>query len=335
MVRVKRGNLPSDIATATSRWSIITLLGATILHLPLSTDTFQVPLLFIAAVAMFLGDIVTITLEIAPMSGESPLRVVGVAARESGVAEGMQYLLGILGALLALHYPWALLLLLLPLGFVYRALKHVLEVQNSTLHILESMADTVDLRDPYTGGHSRRVATLCASILGELNLRGLEADLIIAAARVHDIGKIAIPDQILNKPGRLTSDELAIMRSHSERGAALLLRYPDFARGAAIVRHHHESWDGTGYPSGLKGQNIPYGARVIAVADSFDAMTSDRPYRPGMSIHQAVHILQTGRGQQWDPEIVDAFLRYLANHAEQPLLPQSQSSVGVIQAQTA
>jgi len=140
---------------------------------------------------------------------------------------------------------------------------------------------------------------------------GPEVDLIRAPARVHDIGKIGIPDQILNKPGRLTPEEKRIMDSHPARGAELLARYTDFARGMDIVRHHHESWDGQGYPDGLKGLDIPFGARVIAVADSFDAMTSDRPYRAGMQIAKAAQILCEGRGRQWEPLIVDAFLHHL------------------------
>jgi hypothetical protein len=321
LVRSKRGNLPSDIATATSRWSIVVLLGATIVHLPNTADGLHVPLLFTAAITMFLADSITAALEIAPICGEAPRRIIAMAVRQSGVIEGIQYLLGILGALTAIHYPGALLLLVLPIVLVYRAFKQVIEVQNSTLQLLESMADTVDLRDPYTGGHSRRVAELCSGILHELNIQGLEAELIIAAARIHDIGKIAIPDQILHKPGRLTGEELAVMQSHPERGATLLMRYPDFARGVEIVRHHHESWDGTGYPQGLKGHAIPFGARVIAVADSFDAMITDRPYRPGMSVQQAATILRAGRGQQWDSAIVEAFLRRMADQIEHPIMP--------------
>jgi HD-GYP domain-containing protein (c-di-GMP phosphodiesterase class II) len=181
--------------------------------------------------------------------------------------------------------------------------------------MLVNMADTVDLRDPYTGGHSRRVADLTARILGELELHGPEAELIVTAARVHDIGKIGVPDYVLNKPDRLTPEEAAIMQTHSDLGADLLARYRDFARGVAIVRHHHESWDGAGYPQRLKGTAIPFGARVIAVADSFDAMTSDRPYREAMSRERAAAILREGRGKQWDSTIVDAFLRTISTPA--------------------
>jgi putative nucleotidyltransferase with HDIG domain len=191
-------------------------------------------------------------------------------------------------------------------------------MQDDTRHILESMADTVDMRDPYTGGHSRRVTEFTEAILRTMEKHGPEVDLIISAARVHDIGKIAIPDGILNKPGKLTDEERAIMETHSERGAEVLERYQDFARGVAVVRHHHESWDGTGYPHKLTGTDIPFGARVIAVADSYDAMTSDRPYRTGMSPAKAVSILREGRGVQWDASIVDALVRSLG-----PVLEES------------
>jgi HD-GYP domain-containing protein (c-di-GMP phosphodiesterase class II) len=148
-------------------------------------------------------------------------------------------------------------------------------------------------------------------------MQGAGAELIIAAARVHDIGKIGIPDRVLNKPGMLTAEERAIMETHPERGADLLRRYPDFAQGVEIVRHHHERWDGTGYPYRLKGTDIPLGARIVAVADSFDAMTSDRPYRPALPVRKAVEILRAGRGEQWDAVIVDAFLRSIRPQIEQ------------------
>jgi putative nucleotidyltransferase with HDIG domain len=210
---------------------------------------------------------------------------------------------------------------------VYFALRQAKEMHDGTSQLLESLADTVDLRDPYTGGHSRRVTEYSMQILRELGMIGPEVELIRTAARVHDIGKIGIPDQILNKPGRLTPEEKSIMDSHPDRGADLLIRYQDFARGCGIVRHHHERWDGTGYPAGLQALDIPFGARVIAVADSFDAMTSDRPYRAGMPVEQAARILHEGRGQQWDPAIVDAFLRAIGQDGFTPVAAESIISV--------
>ena len=127
-------------------------------------------------------------------------------------------------------------------------------------------------------------------------------------ARIHDIGKIGIPGSVLNNPGRLTDAERHVMEKHPVLGADLLLRYQDFARGVAIVRHHHERIDGNGYPSRLAGHDIPFGARVIAVADTWDALTSDRPYRRGIPPERAAAILCAGRGTQWSAELVDALL---------------------------
>jgi putative nucleotidyltransferase with HDIG domain len=195
---------------------------------------------------------------------------------------------------------------------VQQAFKSGREMSDGTRQMLESLADTVDLRDMYTGGHSRRVTELCAGILRELPMEGPDADLILTAARLHDIGKIGVPDAVLHKTGPLTAEERAVMETHAARGAELLQRYANFARGVAVVRHHHERWDGQGYPDRLSGTEIPLGARVVAVADSFDAMTSDRPYRTGMPAQQALDILRAGRGRQWDGAVVDAFLRSIA-----------------------
>jgi HD-GYP domain-containing protein (c-di-GMP phosphodiesterase class II) len=201
-----------------------------------------------------------------------------------------------------------LVLLIVPGALVYIAFKIMREMHENTRQLLESLADAVDLRDAYTGGHSRRVTKYTADILGRMEMNGPEVALILAAARVHDIGKIGIPDAILHKAVRLTAEERAVMELHPVHGANLLRRYGDFARGVDIVLHHHEHMDGQGYPNHLRGTEIPFGARVIAVADSFDAMTSDRPYRPGMNVEKAVEILRAGRGTQWDPNIVDALL---------------------------
>ncbi len=258
---------------------------------------------------MLIVDVVSIPLVVAPMCNDRPLRVLVTAARDAPLSEGVQYVVGLLGAVAAQRHSWAIILLVVPATLVYMSFKNMKEMHDGTRQLLENMADAVDLRDAYTGGHSRRVTEYCAVILKELGHNGPEVALIEAAARVHDIGKIGIPDAVLNKPGRLTGEERAIMEEHPVHGAALLKRYVDFARGVEIVLHHHESWDGTGYPDRLKAAEIPFGARVIAVADSYDAMTSDRPYRRGMPVDKAVAILRQGRGQQWDAAIVDAFLR--------------------------
>jgi hypothetical protein len=320
-------NTPSDIATAAGRWVIIGFLSAWVAQRAMAQQ-IPLPLVLLAvAIIMFSGDIVTGALEIASMSSAPPRRVIAILLREVSLPEGAQYLLGILAALAATQQAWSLILWVLPVCIVYQSFKYAKEMHDGTSKLLESMADAVDLRDPYTGGHSRRVTEFSRHILAEMNVIGPEVDLVLSAARVHDIGKIGIPDHILNKPGRLTDEEKLIMDSHPARGAELLARYTDFARGMEIVRHHHERWDGLGYPDGLKGLDIPFGARVVAVADSFDAMTSDRPYRAGMPIHKAAKILHEGRGHQWEPLIADAFLRHLKR--EYPHIELSTTSPDV------
>jgi len=318
--RSHSGNTPSDIATATGRWVVIAFLSAWVAQQAMADQLPVLVVLLSVAVVMFICDIVTGALEIAAMSGEPAWRVMVTLLREASLPECAQYLMGMLAALAALQQPWSLVLWILPICIVYQAFKNAKEMHEDTSKLLESMADAVDLRDPYTGGHSRRVTEFSMHILHEMNVVGPEADLIRSAARVHDIGKIGVPDHILNKPGRLTAEEKSIMDSHPVYGAELLVRYQDFARGIDIVRHHHESWDGLGYPDGLKGLDIPFGARVIAVADSFDAMTSDRPYRAGMPIIKAAEILRERRGLQWDTTLVDAFLHYLDKKYPQLLL---------------
>lgn len=182
---------------------------------------------------------------------------------------------------------------------------------NSNRLFLENLANTIDLRDPYTGGHSRRVAEFCTGILTEMGIRGEQAKLIISAARVHDIGKIGLPDSVLKKEGSLSYEEMQLIQTHAQKGADLLHSFSQFSRTAVIVLHHHERWDGKGYPSGIKGEEIPLGARVIAVADSFDAMTSDRPYRRAMTRYEALALLKQGKNTQWEARIVDAFARSL------------------------
>lgn len=165
------------------------------------------------------------------------------------------------------------------------------------------------LWNPYLDSHAHRVGHLCRGIAATLRLNGLEAGLIVTAARLHDIGKIGLPPALLSKEGPLTAAERRLIETHPERGALFLQRYGGFAEGASIIRHHHERWDGMGYPDGLMGEEIPLGARIIAVADSYDAMTTDRPYRRALSRSRAAAILASARGRQWDPAVVDAFLR--------------------------
>jgi HD-GYP domain-containing protein (c-di-GMP phosphodiesterase class II) len=145
---------------------------------------------------------------------------------------------------------------------------------------------------------------------------GKLADTILAAARIHDVGKVSIKDSILLKPGPLTVQERLDLQMHTVVGAEIVARIIEYRLCAAIIRHHHERWDGGGYPDGLSGTDIPIGARIICVADAFDAMTSDRPYRRAMSAEAAIEEVRRNAGGQFDPNVVAAFERVMATAPE-------------------
>jgi putative nucleotidyltransferase with HDIG domain len=170
-----------------------------------------------------------------------------------------------------------------------------------------SLASALDARDPYTAGHSRRVSDYACAIARNMNLPDEEIEVIRIGALLHDIGKIGIPDELLRKPGRLTASEMAVLREHPVIGRHILEGVQGFQRYLDIVELHHESWDGSGYPHGLKGKQTPLSARIVKVADAYDAMTSDRPYRPGMSHVQALEEFRAMTGVHIDPAVIAAF----------------------------
>lgn len=172
--------------------------------------------------------------------------------------------------------------------------------------VLEVLLTTIDDYDAYTGGHSERVARYAAQVGRLLGLSYATVELIRRAAFVHDIGKILIPDSIVNKPGKLTEEEREIVRLHPELGARMLARRPVMRDLAPIVLHHHERWDGGGYPDGLVGVEIPIESRVIFVADAFDAMTSERPYGRVLTYKEAGAELARCAGADFDPQVVRA-----------------------------
>src|SRR5438046_4036474 len=166
---------------------------------------------------------------------------------------------------------------------------------------LEALGDALDLKDAETEGHSKRVTAFTIAIARALGLSSQEIRVIARGAFLHDIGKMAIPDAILRKPGKLTDDEQAIMREYAYRGYQMLRKIPFLAEAAEIVYSHQERFDGTGYPRGLKGEGIPVGARLFSVADTLDAITSDRPYRPAQTVQAAREEIERWSGRQFDP----------------------------------
>lgn len=178
-------------------------------------------------------------------------------------------------------------------------------VYSETAHALLTM---LGQRDSQTCCHSKATGEWARRLCTSLGLGKDQTEFIELCAILHDIGKISTPDEILFKPGSLTSAEWQVMREHAAAGQRILDQIPSLARCASIVRAHHERWDGLGYPDGLATESIPFEARVVAVADAFHAMISDRPYRKAIAPRRALEILESGRGSQWDPLIVDAML---------------------------
>ncbi|MBZ5721846.1 MAG: response regulator [Acidobacteriia bacterium] len=173
---------------------------------------------------------------------------------------------------------------------------------------LEALGDALDLKDAETEGHSKRVTAFTIAIAKAMGLSHEQVRVIARGAFLHDIGKMAIPDVILRKPGALSPDEVAIMREHCYLGYQMLKKIPFLGEAAEIVYAHQERWDGTGYPRGLKGNEIPLGARMFSVADTLDAITSDRPYRPKQTLDAARKEIELWSGRQFDPEVVKVFL---------------------------
>ena len=184
------------------------------------------------------------------------------------------------------------------------------ELEDAHVEMLIRLAKAAEYRDDDTGEHTWRVARSCALLGQELGLGAEAVDLVLRAARLHDVGKIAIPDGILLKPGSLTEAEFEVVKGHARAGAELLSggRSPLMKLAETIALTHHERWDGTGYPQGLVGEGIPIEARLLAVADTFDALTHDRIHRKAVSPERAVAEIRSQSGKQFDPRVVDAFL---------------------------
>jgi putative nucleotidyltransferase with HDIG domain len=199
------------------------------------------------------------------------------------------------------YYPWKLL------G----------EQTDALFTSLQVLAQAVDLKDPYTSGHSQRVAQYAVRLARMLDLPEDEVERIRVGALMHDIGKIGIRSRILRKPGKLTDDERALMNKHSAISADIIAPLEVLGESAEMVRRHHEHWDGSGYPEGIRADTIPLGARIILVADALDALTTDRPYRRGVPMEEAVRVIKAHAGTQFDPTVVTALERlYRKFHGE-------------------
>jgi putative two-component system response regulator len=184
-------------------------------------------------------------------------------------------------------------------------------IRESFLNSITSLAFALDAKDSYTNGHSERVAGISMIIGREINLSHELCEKIRIAGLIHDIGKIGIPESILNKSERLTESEFSIIKSHCEVGERILEPVVDDTDILKMVRHHHERFDGRGYPDGLSGKEIPVGARILALADSYDAMTTDRPYRKAMEPDEVIAEIERSKWSHFDPDIAEALIRMM------------------------
>jgi putative nucleotidyltransferase with HDIG domain len=218
--------------------------------------------------------------------------------------------LGVMIPVLYRESIFALIIVVIPLLGPYLAFRNYRQVHEETRATLNILADMLDRRDPYTAEHSQRVCDLVEQMLRRYpGISFDDFETITTAARIHDLGKVTTSDATLLKPGRLESHEFEEMKRHSVDGAEIMQHISIFEEVSTIIRHHHERWDGRGYPDGISGEAIPIGSRLIAVADTYDAMTTDRPYRAALSHEVAVEEIRRNAGAQFEPEAVRAFLQ--------------------------
>jgi putative nucleotidyltransferase with HDIG domain len=203
-------------------------------------------------------------------------------------------------------------------------------LEESLLETVETLNAAVEARDPYTAGHSQRVRRVALAIGRNLGLPPKRLGNLGTAALFHDVGKIGIPDSILTKAGPLEPVEAAIMREHVTRGAEIVSKVSSFQDVVPAIRHHHERWDGLGYPDGLSGDEIPLEAAIIGLADAWDAMTTDRPYAQALSYNDALMQIRTGREKQFNPTVVDSFAEVARRRPAEVLPPGSRAAAAAV-----
>ncbi|WP_159431513.1 HD-GYP domain-containing protein [Caldanaerovirga acetigignens] len=220
-----------------------------------------------------------------------------------------------LGILLAVIYinigALGLILFLIPLLIARHSFKLYMDMKKVYLETIQALASAIEAKDLYTKGHSERVAKLAVAIAEELKMDNDLISNLHYAALLHDIGKIGIPEPILNKPCKLSEEEFAKIKVHPELGANIVKKVDFLLQASFFIRYHHERLSGSGYPEGLKGEEIPLGAQIIAVADVFDALTTDRPYRGAMTVEEAICEIEQAAGVDFRPDVVSALKRVL------------------------
>ena len=301
-------NVSQLVLTVTLSGLLFRLLQMDTLELARATDFA----LAVAVFAVYLALNLTFVTAIVSITERKPFLSSLVRSTRQFI---MQYWVLCVSALLltALYSitVWHVFLALFPLTLVHVSFRGYVRLQTEARNTFERISQLLDARDHYTAVHSAEVAELAMEIAWELGFSQQDVEQVEIAARVHDIGKIAVPDAILLKPGPLNEEEWEKMREHPVVSAELISGLEIYSSVADAVRHEHERWDGTGYPDGLKGEEIPLLARVIAAADIYNALSTDRPYRKAFSRDQTIEMIKEMRGAELDPEIAQALLRVI------------------------
>ncbi len=310
-------NVANMIATAGLAGITYQALVGDTTHVPLASTTTAIAALIASLVYLAMNNGL-FSLVVGTATGRSPITVFLANSRGQLLQNITLPPIGLLLTTVRELSPLTVLIALIPLLGPYIAMRGYREIQLQIQRTIEALADTVDRRDITTAQHSERVAIYTQQIIDELGtIRFAEAEAIILAARVHDLGKIAIPDAVLLKPGKLDEGEYWLMRQHPVAGDDILQKLSIYKDSLGVVRHHHERYDGKGYPDSITGEEIPFGARIVAVADSYDVMTSDRPYARARTVHEGIEELIACKGTHFDPKVVDAFVRVL-NRRQRP-----------------
>lgn len=301
-------------------------------------------MLLVAATYYIIMSAITLNM-VALASGQRPIQVYRTVILKTTLQEVTTIGLGFMLGGFWLFNPAFVPLVALPVVMAYFSIETFVRIQQETRQAVLEMAKSIDLRDPATRLHSQRVAKLSVALAQQLDLSHEQVANIELSALVHDIGKIGIPNEILNKPGKLTDDERGQMEAHPVIGYEMLRHYKQFRNGLDIVRSHHERWDGNGYPDRIPASQLSLEARIVCIADAYEAMTADRPYRKAMSSFIAYGRLQEAAGTQFDPHLVPLFQAALLacgemdaaqvrEAAQEPVVSRQNASLAIAAATT-
>ena len=308
-------NVGQLVVTVAVTGIIFFKLGVGSLALDASRDYLWAMLAFLCYAAINVGLVTTV---VTLTAGKRFVHLLRTYIRDFSVQYIVLAVLALLLAVLYVRSVWHMLLAIVPLFLVHLSFRSYQRLRTEARSTFENISRLLDERDHYTAVHSADVADLAVRIAEEMDLSQGEIEEVEIAARVHDIGKVAIPDTILLKPGPLTDQEWEVMKRHSVISAELIGGLEIYAKVADAVRHEHERWDGSGYPDGLRGETIPLISRVIAAADIHNALSTDRPYRSAFSRAETIEMIRQMRGVDIDPAAADALLRVIGEPVDAP-----------------